>query len=48
MVLAIMTYPSDLKPKEWQFIEKFFEPTDKRGSQSKHTKQHVVNAIMYK
>jgi putative transposase len=42
-----MAYPSDLKTEEWQLIEKFFEPTDKRGNQSKHTKQHVVNAIMY-
>ena len=46
-MLEIMTYPSDLKTEEWQLIEKYFEPTDKRGNQSKHTKQHVVNAIMY-
>ena len=47
MVRVIMAYPNDLKTEEWQLIEKFFEPTDKRGNQSKHTKQHVVNAIMY-
>ena len=42
-----MTYPSNLKAEEWQLIEKFFEPTDKRGNQSKHPKCQVVNAILY-
>jgi putative transposase len=42
-----MAYPSDLRAEEWQLIEKYFEPTDKRGNQSKHTKQQVVNAILY-
>ena len=42
-----MAYPSDLKTEEWQLIEHFFEAKDKRGSQSKHAKKQVVDAIFY-
>jgi hypothetical protein len=38
-----MAYPSDLKTEEWQLIEKFFEPTDKRGNHSKHPKKQVMS-----
>lgn len=42
-----MAHSSDLKAEEWELIKKFFEPSDKRGNKSKHTKLEIVNAILY-
>jgi len=42
-----MSYPSDLTDKEWELIEKFFEPRDNRGVKSTHNKRNIVNAIFY-
>ena len=40
-------YQSDLKDKEWKFIEHHFFPVDRRGNAHKHDKQTIVNAILY-
>ena len=40
-------YPSDLTDEEWHLIEPFFQRPDPRGSQGKHAKRDIVNAILY-
>lgn len=42
-----MGYPSDLKDKEWQLIEPYFKPQDRRGNASKHPRRRIVDAILY-
>ena len=40
-------YPSDLTDEEWDLIEPFFQRPDPRGSQGKHAKRDIVNAMLY-
>jgi transposase len=40
-------YASDVSQEEWQLIEPYFQPTDKRGAEPKHNKRDIVNAIFY-
>ena len=42
-----MTYPSDLSEKEWQRIERYFQPIGVGGRKPKHGKQAIVNAVLY-
>lgn len=42
-----MTYPNDLKQKEWEQISHHFERRDPRGRNSKHDKKAIVDAILY-
>lgn len=42
-----MSYPSDLKDREWSLIEHHFLPKDRRGSASKHPRKRIVDAILY-
>jgi putative transposase len=42
-----LSYPSDLKEKEWELIESYFQPKDRRGSACKHPRQQIVDAILY-
>jgi putative transposase len=42
-----MGYPSDLKEKEWKRIGKYFEPSGIGGRKPKHSKQAIVNAVLY-
>jgi putative transposase len=43
----VLGYPSDLKDKEWELIEEYFQPKDRRGSARKHPRRRVVEAILY-
>ena len=43
-----MSYPSDLRPGEWEKIEPFFARADPRGARSKYPKRRVVEAILYR
>ena len=40
-------YQSDLKPEEWELIEGYFTPSDKRGCKPRHGKKAIVDAILY-
>ena len=42
-----MGYPSDLTDNEWELIEHFFNPSDKRGCSYIHDKKQIVDAILY-
>lgn len=42
-----MTYPTDLKNQEWELIKQYFQPKSKRGSDCKHSKKQIVDAIIY-
>ena len=40
-------YPSDMSDEEWSLIEHYFARRDKRGTQAKHNRRSIVNAIFY-
>jgi putative transposase len=42
-----LSYPTDLKDKEWALIQHHFQAKDRRGSASKHSRKHIVDAILY-
>lgn len=42
-----MSYPSDLRDKEWELIGRHFQPKDRRGNTSKHPRRRIVDAILY-
>ena len=42
-----MAYPSDLKDKEWKRIEGYFQSRGVGGRTPKHSKQAIVNAVLY-
>jgi transposase len=42
-----LSYPSDLKDKEWALLEAYFQPADRRGSACKHPRKRIVDAILY-
>ena len=40
-------YQSDLSDKEWELIDHYFEPKDRRGSSHKNPRKLMVDAILY-
>lgn len=42
-----MGYPSDLTDAEWNLIQHYFEPRDRRGSAHRHPRKRIVDAILY-
>ncbi len=40
-------YQSNLSDQQWSEIEHFFRRSDPRGAKSIHSKQTIVNAILY-
>jgi putative transposase len=42
-----MAYPSDLANDEWDLIQSYFEPSDRRGRHCTHPRKRIVNAILY-
>ena len=39
-------YQSDLSDEEWELIEHYFEPEDRRGSSHKHPRKLIVDALL--
>lgn len=42
-----MSYPSDLKDKEWELIRHYFEYSNGYGNRAIHTRRSMVNGILY-